>query len=122
VTDAPQEATGRWGNGWIVLEGSPHQLIPYGSETIDGVDVFSTPCHLCDAAPGARHKRGCSMGMWHRRPQRCRDCGTEIGELHALTCGIERCPCCGGQSVSCSCNGSEDAPDVEVEDEDSDDD
>lgn len=107
--DAPDEASGRYGNGWVILEGERYRLIPYGGETDgDGVDVFATPCHRCGAEPGARHSEGCSMGEWNRRPPFCRDCGTPIGELHAMECVIEDCPCCGGQYVACECVGSED--------------
>ncbi len=41
----------------------------------------------------------------------CRDCGTTIGEIHKLGCGIEQCPRCRRQYMSCSCESSEDVPD-----------
>ena len=111
MTKAPKTFTGRWGNGWVLLDGKPHQLVPYGEETEDGVDPYSTPCHVCDAEPGTRHAKGCAMGTWHRRPAECRDCGVAIGELHAMNCVVERCPACEGQYAGCDCDSSEDGPD-----------
>lgn len=34
----------------------------------------------------------------------CGDCDTLYGEFHENGCDIERCPCCGGQFISCLCD------------------
>lgn len=35
---------------------------------------------------------------------RCGDCGAKYGAFHHPGCGMEACPRCGQQLVSCSCN------------------
>lgn len=36
--------------------------------------------------------------------QKCHDCHTPPGGLHHPGCDDERCPNCGGQAISCSCD------------------
>jgi len=40
--------------------------------------------------------------------KRCRDCNIELGNYHHPGCGMERCPRCNGQLVSCGCLDGED--------------
>ena len=37
-------------------------------------------------------------------PGRCHDCGVAVGQLHHPGCGVEECPRCGVQAISCPCN------------------
>ena len=34
----------------------------------------------------------------------CSDCGAKAGQVHHYGCDQERCPACGGQLISCSCD------------------
>ena len=34
----------------------------------------------------------------------CHDCKAKVHEEHFLGCDAERCPCCGGQIISCGCH------------------
>ena len=97
----------------VVIEGEPYDLIPYGLETdYEGDSLFTKPCHICGAASGELHLSGCRMGAGnvYERPEPCRDCGVSVGQIHFLTCGIEQCPRCRGQYMSCLCESNEDNP------------
>ena len=100
-------------DGWVVIEGGHYMLIPYGAEhEEDGTPWFESPCHICGTAAHTFHETGCPMGPGLlERPETCRDCGIAVGKYHVMGCGIERCPRCSGQYMSCSCDGSEDARD-----------
>jgi len=35
----------------------------------------------------------------------CPDCGAQRGNFHHENCDQEKCPACGGQNISCECEG-----------------
>ncbi len=36
--------------------------------------------------------------------KRCDDCGVLVGSVHHFGCTIERCPCCGEELATCTCD------------------
>lgn len=41
---------------------------------------------------------------WCEETCTCHDCNAKVHEEHTLGCDAERCPCCGGQFISCNCD------------------
>jgi hypothetical protein len=97
--------------GWVLLEGRRYDLLPYGHETVEGLDPYQHPCVDCDAEPGTGHRPPCSERAIHARPARCPECDAALGEIHQLGCTVEVCPRCEHQYMRCGCEGSEDTAD-----------
>lgn len=51
----------------------------------------------------ARIAYGNEEGDWGADHQPCRHCRVTRGDLHKVGCFTERCPCCGGQAMTCCC-------------------
>lgn len=46
---------------------------------------------------------------WTANTNGCHDCGAKPGQFHLPGCDVERCPRCGGQSISCGCDDLDDS-------------
>ena len=76
-----------------------YQRWPYGPAPKPAGDGITDDAPRFSAARGSWNWEGWPEA-W---PQNCHDCGTPQGGLHHPGCAVERCPRCGGQSISCEC-------------------
>ena len=76
------------------------------------------PLWLIGGIPYARIRYGEEADDWGAGRRPCHDCAVLKGELHVPGCDAERCPCCGGQVISCECAYDGDEDEDEDEDED----
>jgi hypothetical protein len=56
--------------------------------------------HTHEGIGGARFER---IRYAHDQQHMCGDCGVAPGQYHVPACSVERCPSCGRQAISCSC-------------------
>jgi hypothetical protein len=74
-----------------------------GGELTDGISCLIDPVVICGRAY-APIRWGQEPRPRHRyEPEDCRTCGTPLGGVHHPGCGMERCPACHGQALSCPC-------------------
>ena len=62
--------------------------------------------------PQTKPDGGASVSTAGLADRPCPDCGAKPGEQHTEWCDVERCPDCGGQLISCDCEGEFTAPRV----------
>jgi hypothetical protein len=76
IPEWEQEIVHAQGQRWLTINGQQKRRIRYGKEADD----------------------------WGADRQPCHDCAVVKGQFHVLGCDVERCPNCGGQLISCTCD------------------
>ena len=68
-----------------------------------------SPTYRIDGKVFERIRYGKEPDDWGAERGPCHDCGVVKGQFHVPGCDVERCPRCGGQSISCTCSYEEDS-------------
>jgi hypothetical protein len=97
----------------VEVNGILYDRIPWGAEF-----PWHSGCPACGEESGRPHAASCPRAantgeaLVMSGPLRpCRDCGANVGEIHAFNCGLEDCPNCHHQFASCECSTPFDRPD-----------
>ena len=59
---------------------------------------------MADGRVLPRVRYGDEPGDWGADGHPCHDCRAVKGQYHVSSCGVERCPSCGGQFACCDCD------------------
>jgi hypothetical protein len=78
------------------------QMIKGWPEKIEAAQIERTV--RVDGRVCARIRYGDEKNFQGVQDAGCRDCGVVKGQLHVPMCDVERCPGCGDQLITCSCD------------------
>lgn len=66
-------------------------------------NIMERETYLIGGQEYPRVKYGNETTDWGAERQPCRHCQVTKGQFHIVGCFTERCPCCGGQAMTCAC-------------------
>lgn len=82
--------------GNLVAEGWPEEIEAAQRQTV----------HVIDGIAYDRVRYG-EEGTHVSADRPCHDCAVTRGQVHVPGCDMEHCPLCGGQWISCGCEGGD---------------
>ena len=89
------------------------RIVCNGVEMVEGwPERIQEAQQILDSSIGGvvptRVRYGVETDDWGADRVPCHDCKVVKGQLHVLSCDIEQCPACGGQSIGCDCEPDDD--------------